>query len=66
MAMIAHIVKTDQSENNNENYSPLLLQGAIPDFRHTEVQEDSQNCKTFVVDVIKQVDCIEILKKQEI
>lgn len=56
--MVAHTVKTDQSENNNENYSPLLLQGAIPDYRHTEVEEDSLNCKTFVVDVIKQIDSI--------
>jgi hypothetical protein len=63
MAMVAHTVKTDRSENNNENYSPLLLQGAIPDYRHTEVQGDSQNRKTFVVDVMKQVHSIKEYKR---
>jgi len=63
MATVAHIVKTDRSENNNENYSPLLLQGAIPDYRHTEVQGDSQNCKTFVADVMKLVDSIKEHKR---
>jgi hypothetical protein len=58
MTVVAHTVKTDQSENNTEHYSSLLLQGAIPDYRHTEVQEDSQNCKTFTVDVMKQVGSI--------
>jgi hypothetical protein len=59
MAMVVHNVKTDRNENNNENYSPLLLQGAIPDYRHNEVQGESQNCRTFVVDVMKQVDSIQ-------
>lgn len=58
-----HTVKTDRSKNNNENYSSLLLQGAIPDYRHTEVHGDSQNCRTFVVDVMKQVDSIKEHKR---
>jgi len=58
MAMVAHTVKTDRNEHDKENYSPLLVQEAIPDYRHNEVQGDSQNCKTFVVDVMKQVDSI--------
>jgi hypothetical protein len=59
MAMVAHTVKTNQSENNMENYSPLLLKGAIPDYRHIEVQGESKNCQTCVVDVMKQVGSIQ-------
>lgn len=53
--MVSHTVKTDQAENNTENYIPLLLQGAVPGYRHIQVQGDAKIAKHSLVDMMKQV-----------